>query len=697
MGEKLETYGTRRKESRAYRVEYRGIFRVLIWPCTEPPDKNTPPRLDHYPKASYKLSYQNILIFFVLGIKKTMVDYWADHYVEDSQTAEEAIRLIKPGHRVFIGSSCGEPQHLVRALSAAADGYSDVEIVRLMFMESAPLTLVAQKTQDQNLNIRSFYLGSAKPRHLAENSRFLTPMNLSDIPRLFKAGQLPIQVALIQVSPPDDFGWLSLGVSVDITLAAAQSADVVIAQVNPRMPRVMGRSFLHVNDVDIFVEYDEPLLTVGDLPEMDDANTIGRMVAQLIDDGSTIQISPGTTTQAILLAMSDKNDLGIHTQFLTREIMNLVAQGVVTNRKKKIDVGKLVASSAIGDELLYDFIHDNPSIEFHPCDYVNNPAVIARHHKMVSMNVAMAMDLTGQVAADALPQNHFSGMSGMPDFIRGTTLAEGGKSILLLPSTSRKGTLSRIVPFLSDTAIVVPRGDVHYVASEYGVVNLNGKNLQERALAMISIAHPDFRDELFHEAKKMNLFSAGRSLKDSIRGVYPLRYEENLVIDRKNVMIRPTKPVDERRLQEHYYNLDKDDVISRFFHEKTRFKRSDVEGISQINYTHNLTLMGVTGDLGFGKVIAVGEYLLDDDYHLAEVAFSVIREWQGKGLGYILMKKLAEAALENGIEGLMAYTAQDNQAMVALFKTLPYQVTSKFEDDVLLLTCHFNQPKEDKS
>jgi len=197
-----------------------------------------------------------------------MADYWADHYSEDRRTAEEAIQLIRPGQRVFIGSSCGEPQHLVRALSKAADWYSDVEIVRLMSLESAPLTLVAQETEDRNLNIRSFYLGSAKSHRLAKDSRFLTPMNLSDIPRLFKTGQLPIQVALIQVSSPDDFGWLSLGVSVDITLAAAQSADLVIAQVNSRMPRVLGRSFLHVDDVDVFVEYDEPLLTVSELPEI---------------------------------------------------------------------------------------------------------------------------------------------------------------------------------------------------------------------------------------------------------------------------------------------------------------------------------------------------------------------------------------------------------------------------------------------
>ncbi len=623
-------------------------------------------------------------------------NYWADHYAANRHTAEEAIRLIRPGQRVFVSSACGEPRHLVNTLAEEARRFSDVEIVRLMSLDDSPLNIVAQKTQDQSLNIRSFYLGSAKPRRLAENSRYLTPMNLFDIPRLFKTRQLPIQVALIQVSPPDDFGWLSLGVSVGVSLAAAESADLVIAQVNSHMPRVLGRSFIHVRDVDVFVEHDESLLTVANLPEMESANTIGKLIARLIDDGSTIQISPGVTKEATLLALSEKNDLGIHTQFLTREIMHLVSQGVVTNLKKRLNVGKMVASAAVGDQLLYEFIHDNPSIEFHPCDYVNNPSIIAQHHKMISINVAMSMDLTGQVAADALPQNHFSGVTGMPDFVRGATMAEGGKSILLLPSTNRNGDVSRIVPFLDNTAVVIPRGDVHYVASEYGVVNLNGKSLQERALAMISIAHPDFRDELFHSAKEMNLFSQGRSLKESIRGVYPLKYEENLIIDGVEVTMRPTKPFDESRLQEHYYNLDKDSVVSRFFHEKTRFVRSDVEGLSQIDYTDNLTIIGVVGSFGFGKVIAVGEYLLDEKTKLAEVAFSVDKEWQGKGLGRILMNKLFHAAKENGIKGLMAYTVPHNRAMLGLFKTLPYKTTTKSEDDVLILSCYFDQSKTDE-
>ncbi len=619
--------------------------------------------------------------------------YWADNYVEKRCSAQEAIGRIKAGQRVFIGSSCGEPQYLIKKLADASDTFTDIEIVRLLSLESTPLTLIADKTKDQSFNIRSFYLGSAKPKSLARNKRFITPMNLSAIPRLFKTRRLPIHVALIQVSPPDDFGWMSLGISVDITLAAALSADLVIAQVNSRMPRVLGRSFIHVNDVTAIVEHEEELLTIEELPELDAANHIGRLIARLVDDGSTIQISPGTTPQATLLALSEKNDLGVHTQYVTTDIMRLVSMGVITNRKKGFNEGKLVASCAIGSKNLYEFLDDNPAIEFYPSDYVNDPGIISQHNKMVAMNVPMAMDLTGQVAADALSFNHFSGITGMLDFIRGASRPESGKSILMLTSTTVDGKKSRITPMLDDTAIVVPRGDVQYVVTEYGAVNLFGKSLQERAMAMISISHPDFREELFFEARKMGLLGAERTLSESVQGIYPIKLEETRVMDGELITIRPAKPVDERRIQEHFYTQDKDDIYSRFFQAKTRFVRGDVEGMFQIDYVKNLTLLVVVGEFGFGKVVAVGEYLLDPAKNIAEIAFSVSKEWQGKRLGKIIMKKLSEAARENGISGLMAYTLPRNRGMIKLFKSLPYKTKTVYDGEVVELTCMFDELK----
>jgi acyl-CoA hydrolase/GNAT superfamily N-acetyltransferase len=622
----------------------------------------------------------------------TITSYWADGYAEKIRSVEKAISLIKSGQRVFIGSSCGEPQCLVRGLYDAAASFSDVEIVRLLSLESTPLTSIANRTLSQSMNIRSFYLGSAMSKELVENMRFLTPINLSQVPRLFKSRRLPLHVALIQVTPPDDFGWMSLGVSVDVTLSAALSADLVIVQVNSRMPWVLGQSFIHVNDVDVIVEYDEDLLTIEALPESDEADVIGRHIANLIDDGSTIQVSLGTTSRATLLALTDKNDLGVHSQFLTTDMMHLVSRGVITNRKKGFNDGKLIASIAIGTRDLYEFLHYNPSVEFHPSDYVNDPRIIGRHNKMVCVNAAMAIDLTGQVAADALPVNYYSGLTGILDFMKGASFCEDGKSILMLTSTTAEDRKSRIVPKLGDCAVVVPRGTVQYVVTEYGAVNLFGKSYQERALALISISHPGFREELFHEAKKMGLLGPERTLKESIHGIYPVRLVETVELHGQPITLRPTKPTDERLIQEHFYNLDSEDVTSRFFGSRTCFPQTQVECISLTDYIKSFTVVAVVGEVDFEKIVGVGEYHLEEAKNLAEVAFSVNKDWQGKGLGRVLLAKLAEAAKENGIAGLCAYTSIENHRMIKLFRTLPYKVRTVVSDDVSL-SLRFDEPE----
>lgn len=620
--------------------------------------------------------------------------YWADSYLSKLCSADDALKNVKPGQRVFISSSCGEPQHLVKALSNNSSRFTDLEIVRLLCLEHTPITLIANRTHSQQFNIRSFYLGSAKNKTLSRNARFITPINLSQVPKLFKSRMLPINVALIQVSPPDDFGWMSLGVSVDITKAATEAADVVIAQVNPCMPRVLGRSFIHVNNVHYIVEHEEPLLVKQEIPDIETANIIAKHMSRLINDGSTLQTTLGATTSATLLCLSDKNDLGIHTQYLSDGIMRLVSMGVVTNMNKGFNEGKLVASSAVGSSLLYEFMDDNPAIEFHPSDYVNDPRIISRHNAMTSLNTAMEIDLTGQVAADALPQNNFSGVNGMLDFIRGAAMSPGGKSILMLTSTRENGTISRIVPFLDHTAVVIPRGDVQFVVTEYGAVNLFGKSIQERALALISIAHPDFRDELFERAKELDFIDIGRKFKESIRGVYPLRLEEVINIKGEHVTLRPARPADERAIQEHYYNMDRKDVISRFFHEKTSFVHDQIDATFEIDYVNDLTIVAAVGEMGFEKIIAVGEYLLNPVLNMAEVAYSVSKEWQGTGIARALQNKLAEAAQSNGIKGLIAYTSPSNRGMIQLFLKLPYKISKAYEDDMLIMSCLFSEPVE---
>jgi acyl-CoA hydrolase/GNAT superfamily N-acetyltransferase len=607
------------------------------------------------------------------------------------RTAEAAIQMIRSGQRIFIGSACGEPQALVRALNDVGGQLTGVEIVRLMSFETPAMAALSGKAEMFSRNIRNIYLGAAKAGSMIPNRRFVTPLNMSEVPDLFLSRKLPIDVALIQTSLPDDFGWMSLGVSVDVTLAAASSADRVIAQVNPRMPRVLGHSFIHMNDVDAVVEHEEELVTVPPQPLSDAALLIGEHIARLIEDGATLQIGLDAASQAVLRALSDKNDLGIHSQYITDDIMHLYSMGIITNRKKGLNEGKIVASAAIGSANLYEFINDNPAVDFYPSNYVNDPYIISQHHRMVSMNTARAIDLTGQVTAETSARTYFTGISGIPDFVRGSRRAVEGKSILILMSTSEDGSQSRIVPNLDDAASVVSRGDVQYIVSEYGVVNLFGKSLQERAMAMIEIAHPDFRQQLFDAAKEKGLIGTDRSLGEAVRAVYPVWMEEVMETGGISVTIRPSKPVDDRRIQEHYYGLEKEDVLSRFFHEKTIFGRSVTEERSKTDYIKDLTILALVGEFGFGRVVAVGESRYLSELNMSEVAFSVNRKYQGKGIARRIMAKLATAAKENGIAGLVAYTELHNKKMINLFKSLPYPVKSQYVSEGLKLECRFEE------
>ena len=611
-------------------------------------------------------------------------------YKSKLRTAEESVRLIRSGQRVFIGSSCGEPQHLVNALMDNANFFSDVEIVRLLSLEGSLIALMADEYRGRKFHVRSIYQGSDQTRSLRANKRFITPMTMYAVPDLFKKKLLPLDFALIQVSPPDDHGWLSLGISVDVTLAAAQSAAMVIAQVNPRMPRIPGHGFIHINDVDVIVEKEEELLSAFDLPEYKSAAEIAAVTAHLIDDGSTIQLGLAELTQPIAQALAVKNDLGVHTEVLTDDLMELVSKGVVTNRYKGLNEGKLIASGAIGSKKLYQLLHNNVAIEFRPSDYVNHPAIISQNVKMVSINFARTMELSGQVYADALPHNHFSGVTGMLDFILGTSMSAGGKSIIVIPARSIDGKTSRILAKTDAGSIVIPKGYVSYVVSEFGMVNLLGKNIEERAMAMISLAHPDFRDELFHDAQETGVIDRNRTLNESLFGVYPARMEETRIFDGQQVTFRPTKPVDDRRIQEHFYTMDAKDVQARFFSARRSFYREDMEGIALVDYIKNLSIVAVTGEVGFEKIIGLGEYVLEKGT-VAEIAFSISRQWQGKGIASVLLEKITEAARENGFTSLVAYTLSTNTGMIKLFRKLPYKVEIIYEGGMLVLKCNFGE------
>jgi acyl-CoA hydrolase/ribosomal protein S18 acetylase RimI-like enzyme len=611
-------------------------------------------------------------------------------YKSKIRTAQEAVQMIDSGQRVFIGSSCGEPQHLVDTLMDNATLYTDVEIMRLLSLEGSLLSLLADEYRGHRFHVRSIYQGSDQTKSLQANKRYVTPMNLCAVPDLFKKRLFPLHFALIQVSPPDDNGWLSLGISVDVTLAAAQSADRVIAQVNPKMPRIPGHSFIHLNDIDVIVEKEEELLSAYQLPTYESSAELAALTANLIDDRSTIQLGLGELTGAIAQALHQKNDLGVHTEIVTDDLMELVARGVVTNKYKDINEGKLLASGAIGSQQLYEFLHNNVGVEFRPSDYVNHPAIVSQNQQLVAINFARTMDLTGQVYADALPQNHFSGVTGMLDFIMGASMSPAGKSIIVIPSRSIDGQTSRII-FKADVgSIVIPKGYVSYVVSEFGTVNLFGKNIEERAMAMISLAHPDFRDELFHDAQESGLIDRHRTLNESLFGVYPARMEEIREYDGQQVTFRPAKAVDDRQIQEHFYNLDEEDVRARFFGLRKSFFREDMQDMFQVDYINSFSMVAVTGEVGFEKIVGLGVYAREQGT-VAEIAFSVSTEWQGKGIASVLLEKIAEAALENGFTSLVAYTLSSNEGMIKLFKKLPYKVETAIRDNALVLTCNFEK------
>ena len=412
-----------------------------------------------------------------------------------------------------------------------------------------------------------------------------------------------------------------------------------------------------------------------------------------MEDGSTIQLGLGESYRSILQALAEKNDLGIHTQYMTDGIMELMEMGVVTNRLKFLHEGRTIATGAVGSELLYRYLDGNPAVEFHSTAHVDDPILIMQNHRMVSINMATAIDLTGQVSTDALPQNHFAGVTALPNFMHAAAHSISGKAIIVLISTAGDGRRSRIVPELESSAITISRRDVYQVVTEYGTVNLFGKNIQERAMALISIAHPDFREELFSRSKEMGLIGRERSLHESLFGIYPVHMEETRTHDGVPVTFRPMKPGDLRILQGHFYAMDEKDVTSRFFHFRTAFHQDQLENMYHIDYLKNMTIVAVTDNgTTAEKVIGVGEYVREGGKNMAEVAFSLRKEWQGKGIAGVILEKLALAAVQNGIEGLVAYTSQRNAAMIKLFKKLPYSVETHFDDEFFILKCLFTQP-----
>ncbi|HUB77434.1 MAG TPA: acetyl-CoA hydrolase/transferase C-terminal domain-containing protein [Bryobacteraceae bacterium] len=424
-------------------------------------------------------------------------------------SADEAVKRVQSGHRVYIHNGCAEPTELVEALTRRGQQLEDVEMLQMATMGVADYSLPEYQ---RHFRPNALFIGANVRRAVQEGRGDYTPIFLSEIEGLFTSGALPVDVALLQCAPPDAHGFMSLGVAVDVSLTVAEHARCVLVEINDRMPRTMGDSFLHVSRVDAFVETSHPLAEYPQHEVTECHCAIARRIAGLIPDGATIQTGIGGIPEATLAQLKDHKDLGIHSEMVPDGAIDLITNGVVTGDRKTLHRGKVVSGFVLGSQRLFDFLDDNPIFEFHRTAYCNNPMVVAQNDRMVAINAAIEIDLTGQVCSDSMGRLPYSGIGGQIDFLRGAAMARDGVPIIALPSTARNGTVSRITTALQPGAgVVTSRGDVHYVVTEHGVAYLHGKTLCQRAEALIQIAHPKFRDELERFAVEQKLLRAARS------------------------------------------------------------------------------------------------------------------------------------------------------------------------------------------
>lgn len=592
---------------------------------------------------------------------------WQNRYRELIATPQSAVGQIHAGQRVFIGTGCAQPTELVNVLAARSSDFADTEIVHLLTLGDAPY---ADERLARRFRVNSFFIAENVREIIQQGLGEYTPIFLSDIPRLFASGQLPLDVALIQVTPPDEHGMCSLGISVDIVKSAAENAGLVIAEVNPNMPWTHGDSRLHVQDLDILVPVNSPLLEAYPPEPSKETRLIGEYIAGLVDDGATIEIGIGRISQAVLEFLRDKKGLGIHTEMFTDAIIDMIESGVITGEHKSLDRHRIVASFCMGTRKLYDYIDNNPVFSFCPTEYVNDTHVISRHRKMVAINVALEVDLTGQVCADSLGTEFYSGIGGQVDFNRGASRSVGGRSIIALASTARGGKISRIVSRLSAGAgVVTTRGDVHYVVTEYGVAYLHGKSVSERAIALISIAHPDFREQLLKEAieaKYLRPEMAG--VKGKIH-IGPAEFRTSFVLDDgTSIGFRPIHPTDVSGMKDLFYKLSEETLYYRFLSHAKQLSQHEIQDFVYVDHRSEVAIVGAVPEAHGEEIIAIGRYYLDSKLNRAEIAFVVQDQWQNRGIGTFLFRYLTSIAKRQGIGGFTAEVLRENKAMQAVLR-----------------------------
>jgi len=621
-----------------------------------------------------------------------MID-WKKDLDKKLISPEAAIKKLRPGMSIFLGTACGEPQTLVEAMVGNLRQIEDVEIFHFLALGMAPY---ADERYSGQFRHDSFFIGPSVREAVQQGRADYTPAALSDIPRLIKSRRIRVDAALICVSPPDEHGFVSLGVSVDIVKTAVQHAGVVIAEVNENMPRTLGDSVFHVGHIDFFVKGKMPIIEYR-FPEPTDVQLkVAENVAALVEDGATLETGIGVIPNNVLKFLTDRRDLGVHTEVMGDGIVDLVEAGIVTNNRKTLHPGKIITSFCMGTRKLYDFVHNNPGVEFHPTEYVNDPYIIAQNDRMAAINVALEVDITGQVAADSIGAAFYSGIGGQVDFIRGAGKSRWGRPIICLPSVTKDESKSRIVPVLSEGAgVVTTRGDVHYVVTEYGTAYLHGKSIRERVISMIQIAHPKFREWLLNYAKKLRYVDPDQPMPPAYGKPYPKQFETRQELkDGSRVFIRPLQPADEEALKKFFYSLEDQSLYYRFFTPSVRLKKERKEPLKELDYDLHMAIGAFVGEPGKEEIAGVANYIRDPASATADVAITVHDKWQGRGLGTIMFRIIADIAIANDIRGFTADVLAQNRAMMKILQDSGYVMKTRLEEGVYSISMKFESKME---
>jgi len=615
-----------------------------------------------------------------------------EKYGSKFKSTEEIFSQIRRGDRIFVSTACAEPQYTVNALMEYVEthpkAFAETEVMHIWTLGVAPY---ADEKYTYNFRHNSFFVSDNTRDSVNRGVADYTPIFLSQIPRLINTGRIPIDTAIIQTSLPDKNGFVSMGISVDICRAAVDMARLVIAQVNSFMPRVHGDTFINMDEIDFCVRCDEPLLQFAPSVPDEVAMSIAKNVSRIVLDGDTIQIGYGSTPNAILAHLADKNDLGIHSELLTDSMVYLIKKGVVTNKRKNVNRGKTISSFCMGSTETYQFLDDNPTIEFRSIDYTNDPRVICQIENMTAINAALQVDLTGQATAESIGKMFYSGIGGSADFMRGTVWAPGGKTILVLQSTARGGEVSRIVPLLdSGAGVTLNRGDIHYIVTEYGVAYIHGKNIRERAMSLIAIAHPQFRPYLIEEAKRLNLIYQDQAFIPGEKGEYPA-YLETVRTTKTGLVIklRPVKLDDEPLIKDLFYSMSDKSLERRFMSVRYDVLHPVRQTFVVIDYTKEIVILATVEVNGKEIAVGMGQAIKDPSSQMAEVAFAVRDSYHNQGIGTELLSYLVLWAKKEGLLGFTADVLLENKPMLHVFEKMGFDLRKKAEGGVYELWMKF--------